>query len=65
MNEKKMLSSQEAAEYLCVPLATLMKYNSERRIPYYKIGRRVYYKVEDLAAFVESCRVPASNENLK
>lgn len=34
-----------------------IKSNKSEYIPYYKIGKRVYYKIEDLQSFVDSKRV--------
>ncbi len=51
-----LLSRKEAADYLGVKLGTLDNWVSTKRYPlkYYKVGRLVKYKLEDLDAFIEA-----------
>ena len=48
---ERLLSAQEAAQYLNLSLHTLRTWVCERRIPFIKLGRRVLFRQEDLARF--------------
>jgi hypothetical protein len=50
------LSRREAAAFLGVAPATLAQWYSRRqfKVPFYRIGRRVWYKMTDLQKFIES-----------
>lgn len=49
-----MFTMKEASEFLGVSKSTLYKYNLTNIIPYSKpTGRKIYYRVEDLTAFLE------------
>lgn len=52
----KLLNEEEAAERLNVEPATLSKWRCTRRyaLPYVKVGRRVLYREDDLAAYIEA-----------
>jgi excisionase family DNA binding protein len=56
MNQKKLVSESEAAQYLGICVATLRAWRSTRRVKlqYFKIGRAVRYRIEDLEAFLQS-----------
>ena len=43
-----LLSRHEAAELLKVSLVTISKYQKDGKIPYYRFGRRVYFKKKEL-----------------
>jgi len=47
----------EAAAYLNVNERYMRRLVSERRIPYFKVGRLLRFSPADLDAFIESCRV--------
>jgi excisionase family DNA binding protein len=55
----RLLSTEEAAEYLGVMRGTLEVWRCMRRynLPFLKIGRCVRYRRSDLDAFLESCVV--------
>lgn len=56
-----LLNKKEAAAYLGLSKLTLEKWQREKRGPtYYKIGKLVKYKTEDLDAFIEASRVENS-----
>ncbi|MEM0330724.1 MAG: helix-turn-helix domain-containing protein [Archaeoglobaceae archaeon] len=63
MNEKKLLTEKEAAFYLGVSVSMLRQMRSQSYpaktdfIPYYKIGRAVRYRLEDLDAWLEERRI--------
>ena len=53
-----LLDESEAAKYLGMSLAWMQQdRGGKRRVPYIKIGRAVRYRVADLIAFVERCKV--------
>lgn len=58
------LSTEEAAEYLGVQPQTLALWRSTGRykIPYMKVGRRVYYRESDLDAWLSSRTVTNTSE---
>ena len=47
----------EAVLITGLSLPTLRRMVSEGRIPYYKIGRRVFFDVQELTDYIESKRV--------
>jgi excisionase family DNA binding protein len=57
--QKEMLTRKEAAHYLRVSVQTLNNWagRKEKFIPYYKVGKESQYKISDLNAFIEKCRI--------
>ena len=55
MNEDRLLTIDEAAEYLRVSRSTLWRLMKE--IPYIKLGRRVLFKMSDIDKYLESKKV--------
>ena len=53
-SNKEFLSTSQASNFLNMTNASLYKLNHENRIKYFKRGKRVYYRREDLIAYVES-----------
>ena len=55
MNKPTLLTSQQAADYICVAPDTLAVWRCTGRyaIPYIKIGSKVRYKETDLNTFLE------------
>lgn len=53
------VTTESAAEFLGISKGTLAIWRCTKRhqIPFYKIGKNVFYKKDDLEAFVESTRV--------
>lgn len=49
---KKLLSIQEASEIIGLKVSTIYKYICCRRIPYIKIGQRVFFSVEKLESWI-------------
>ena len=56
-----LASNKDAAKILGVEPETLAQWRYLRkfsdRLPYFKVGRRVFYSRRDLAAFLETCRI--------
>jgi excisionase family DNA binding protein len=50
------LTPKQAAEFLQVPETTLSIWRTTNRVrlPYFKLGRSVRYRLKDLQAFIES-----------
>ena len=46
-----------AADYLGIARQTLMRWCSEKRIRYYKIGKLNWFTYADLDAFIDNCAV--------
>jgi excisionase family DNA binding protein len=42
------LNADEAAEFISMSKSTIYKYTHEGRIPHYKKGKRLYFKMEEL-----------------
>ena len=59
MDDDKLLSNEEAADYLGIKTNTLTIWRTTKRfeIPYIQIGRKIKYKKSDLDKFL--------NENIK
>ncbi len=55
-NQSKLMTNEEAAEYLGVASNSLAVWRTTKRytIPYVKVGRLVKYRIADLDAFLES-----------
>ena len=48
---------REAATYLNVTERYMRRLVTERRIPYFKVGRLLRFSADDLDAFLEACRI--------
>jgi len=63
MDERKPLSLEEAADFTGLQKSYLYKLTSTGKIPYYRPnGGRVYFKAEDLEAFIFRKRRAADYE---
>lgn len=62
----ELLKPEDAAAVLGVKADTLASWRCTKahRVPYYKVGRLVYYRRQDLELFLESCVVdsPSTTE---
>ena len=56
------LSVSEAASLLGVSPFTLRAWVRERRIPFYRLGRRIVFSRTELAEFLSAARVPMRTE---
>ena len=45
---------KEAAELLKVSMVTISKYQKQGRLPFYKIGNRVYFKKRDIMEAIKA-----------
>ena len=61
MDTHKPCDIGRGAKILGVKTTTLRAWLTQRRIPYYKLGRRIVLDERDLANFLEANRVEAIN----
>jgi len=59
---KPYLSFEEASNYLSLSKATLYQYTSKHVLPFYKIRRKILFKVTELNEFVEKHRISSNAE---
>lgn len=52
LKEKELLTSDEAAGYTRLAKQTLYDYVHMRRIPYYKIGKKLVFRVSELEKWI-------------
>ena len=60
--EKQFLTTKEAAAFLGYKSSYLYKLTMWRKLPYYKVGRGVRFKREDLVNYLTECRVSSCDE---
>jgi hypothetical protein len=61
-NKNRLLTERQASDYIGVSYESLKR--SIRwlgKIPFYRVNKRISYRVRDLDEFLEQCRVPAKN----
>ena len=51
------MNVEEAARYIRVSKSLLQHLAADRVVPYYKLGRRSYFRQEDLDRYVETRRI--------
>jgi excisionase family DNA binding protein len=61
----RLLTVNEAAEFLSVSVSTLYGWAWQRRVPFVKMGRALRFDRMDLEMFVNANRHSAKNDNLK
>lgn len=59
---KAVLTAEEMAWYLGVPIGGLYKLTCKNEIPYYKTGKRIYFKREEMEAWITRNRVKTAEE---
>jgi excisionase family DNA binding protein len=57
-----LLSVDESAAFLKLKTSTLRDWILTRRIPFVKLGRRVFLRRQDLESLIERSVIPASRE---
>lgn len=58
---KSFLTTDEVAELLRIPKNTIYQFTHRREIPFYKVGRKCLFKIEDVQAFLESRYKPVED----
>ncbi len=59
-NKNRLLTERQASAYIGISYESLKR--SVRwlgKIPFYRVNKRISYRVRDLDEFMELCRVPA------
>jgi excisionase family DNA binding protein len=56
---QRLLKPCEAAERLRCSMPQIYAISSRGTLPKYKIGARLFFKEEDVDAYVEQCRIEA------
>lgn len=59
---KKVLTIKETAKYLGISTSHLYRLTSQKRIPYYKRGKMVYFDKEEIDGWALSSRVKPREE---
>ena len=54
--KKRLLSVEEAAQYLGVQKRTIRSWASQEKIPSVHIGRRLLFDQEELDRMIEACK---------
>ena len=57
-----LLSVEEAASFLHVQGSTVRDWVLKKKVPYVKLGRRVFLRRQELEALIERSVVPAGRE---
>jgi len=53
---EKLLSQNEAAQFLGITTMTLWKWENDGRIKFHRIGKKKFYKYSELLASLETCK---------
>lgn len=64
IKNRDFLTLKETADYTRLSEGTLYAFCSQRRIPYFKIGRRLLFNREDLDRWIDSHKVQARGDRL-
>jgi len=59
---KPFLNVMETSDYLGLKISTIYSYTSKKVIPFYKIRRKILFKVSELNDFIENHRVKSTAE---
>ena len=51
--QKELLSFKETCEFLCCSPSALNKWKSENKIPFKKLGKRIYFNRNEITAALE------------
>jgi excisionase family DNA binding protein len=52
----KLLTVEELSELIRTPIATIHQWTHQRKIPFYKIGRRCFFKEDEILQWIETKR---------
>lgn len=54
-NDITLLTPAQVSRMTSIPVATLKKWRAQRRhLPYVHMGRSVYYKADDIRAYIDA-----------
>lgn len=60
---KEVFTLDEFAAYAGISKHTAYKYTSERQLPYYRVGKLIYMKKQDVIDFLLRNRIASSSES--
>ncbi|MEN2489049.1 MULTISPECIES: helix-turn-helix domain-containing protein [Flavobacterium] len=63
---EELLDNQDILQMLKISSRSLQRYRSSRRLPYYTISGKIYYKLSDVHQFIResfNVRMPKSHAN--
>ncbi len=60
--KETLMSIDEAAQFLNVSKSTIYTWTSTKKIPYIKCGKRLYFKEQDLLAWLEKGKQKTKEE---
>jgi hypothetical protein len=61
-NKNRLVTEKIAAAIIGVSYETLKRsIRWQKRIPYYKMNKRISYRISDLEEFIQKCKIPAQN----
>lgn len=61
-SQSDLLTLPEASKLLRVKVSTLRAWREQRRLPFYKVGGKVFLKRHDVQQFIESSLIPQNPE---
>lgn len=53
----RLLDINEAADFLHLAPITLYKYSSSRKIPFLRIGRRIFFDISELESWLQGKKI--------
>lgn len=59
MQIEKLLTVQELSKTLGISKVTIYGWIAKKRVPYYKIGHRVYFKISDIYNSLDKYKIKA------
>jgi hypothetical protein len=61
-NKNRLVTEKVAASIIGVSYETLKRsIRWQKRIPYYKMNKRISYRISDLEEFIQKCKIPAKH----
>jgi excisionase family DNA binding protein len=60
-NERRLLTIQEAAQFLAISVSTLYGWVWQKRIPFVKMGRALRFDFAEIEQFIDSNRIQPRN----
>jgi excisionase family DNA binding protein len=61
MHTKDLLTEPEAAEILGIAAGTLKRWIQDGRLPYFKLGKKIWINPADVQDFIQRNRVEATH----
>ncbi|MTG98548.1 MULTISPECIES: helix-turn-helix domain-containing protein [Myroides] len=52
---EELLDNQDVLQILKISYRTLQRYRSEKKLPYYKLKGKIYYKLSDVEKLLRDC----------